>query len=93
MVRSTWQAFGADDEATRNYIYSGLDTLANKQLTVVGPIALKKPNPALDPLPHTPTDSALYEFPRIDKALQSYGISDLGIEFIDFVSTPSGGRA
>jgi len=80
-VSDIWKTFAANDEATKNYLYSGLDTLANRQLIVVGPIALRR-SPG-------PSSAKSLDFQLIDKSWQSYGVSQLGIEFVIFVTLPA----
>ena len=82
-VNDIWNVFNAKDEATKYYLYSGLDTMANRQLLNVGPIPFKEMN-----VTGNKEDSAINEFDyrAINKPQQSYSISGLGVEFIEFVT-------
>lgn len=83
-VEEIWRVMTASDEATRNYLYSGLDTLANRQLLLVGPIPMKTKN-IVEQMNEEPRDLQHYS---IQKPEQSYALSDLGKEFLALIRDP-----
>lgn len=84
-VKNIWQAFSAENEADRNYTYSGLDILANRMLIQTGAIPLKK---APTHGKRRKKDTKSVEYRTIDRSIQSFGITGLGVEFAEFITTP-----
>lgn len=83
-VADLWTAFQATEDSMRSYLYSGLDTLANRQLLHVGPIPMKSDQPTLG---WNRQNLDLQHY-TIEKAEQSYALSALGKEFLAFISEP-----
>jgi hypothetical protein len=81
-----WAAFGASSQETREYLYAGLDTLANRQLVTQESIPLQFRGSA---------DMEQIEYREIRKDIQQFAITDLGIAFIEFITQPTnaGSRA
>ncbi len=84
-VSTIWELFHAKDDTTRRYVYSGLDTLANRQLIAVGPIPLVLDR-RVDTVTSDPDEPGAVEFRSIDQSRQSYAITDLGIAFVAFIT-------
>lgn len=78
-VSDIWTEMKAEDEATRNYVYAGLDTMANRQFLTVGPIPMRAVNP--------PALQEMTSVRYIVKEDQTYKIGSLGVEFLVFIGS------
>jgi hypothetical protein len=87
-VANIWRTFEAGDEATQNHLYSGLDSLATRMLILNSFIPLRKAAPTKTRARRRKSKRSAIEYRSIDRSIQSFAITKLGIEFVEFISSP-----